>query len=158
VKLVDTTDLKSVASERGVPVQVRPEGPSLLEFKNQGDKQTLVALELHLRLIERFGGKPGVRDLGLLQSALGRPQTGYYDSLSLQAAALLQSLALNYSFIDGNKRVAFALTAIFLLMNGQRLQVTADNGEDFLIHKVIEEKVDLQVIAEWIENHCNPTK
>jgi death-on-curing protein len=115
-------------------------------------------LELHVRLIERFGGKPGVRDLGLLQSALGRPKSGYYNSLSLQAAALMQSLALNHSFIDGNKRVAFALTAIFLIMNGQRLKVSADNGESFLINKVIEEKVDLQVIAEWLEHHCRPTK
>lgn len=46
-------------------------------------------LELHIRLIERFGGKKGVRDMGLLESALMRPQTGYYESLSLQAAALL---------------------------------------------------------------------
>ena len=111
-------------------------------------------LLLHQRLLERFGGLPGVRDLGLLQSALARPQTGYYGTLSLQAAALLQSLALNHSFIDGNKRVAFATTAIFLLMNGQRLKVDADNGESFLIDKVIQEKVDLDVIAAWLETHC----
>lgn len=114
-------------------------------------------LELHVRLIERFGGKPGVRDLGLLQSALGRPKSGYYNSLSLQAAALLQSLSLNHSFIDGNKRVAFALTAIFLRMNGQRLKVSADNGETFLIDKIIKNKVDLEVIAEWLEHSSNPT-
>jgi death-on-curing protein len=115
-------------------------------------------LELHDRLIKRFGGKPGVRDLGLLQSALARPQTGYYSSLSLQASALLQSLAQNHAFIDGNKRVAFALTAIFLLLNGQRLTVNPDNGESFLIEKVIQEKVDLQVIAQWLENHCKPSR
>ncbi len=114
-------------------------------------------LELHLRLIERFGGKPGVRDLGLLQSALGRPKSGYYNSLSLQAAALLQSLSLNHSFIDGNKRVAFALTAIFLIMNGQRLKVSADSGESFLIEKIIKDKVDLEVIAEWLEHNSKPT-
>jgi death-on-curing protein len=98
-------------------------------------------LLLHQRLLARFGGLPGVRDLGLLQSASARPQTGYYGTLSLQAAALLQSLALNHSFIDGNNRVAFATTVIFLLMNGQRLKVDADNGESFLIDKVIQEKV-----------------
>lgn len=114
-------------------------------------------LELHVQLIQRFGGKPGIRDLGLLQSALGRPKSGYYNSLSLQAAALLQSLSLNHSFIDGNKRVAFALTAIFLIMNGQRLKVSADNGESFLIERVIKDKVDLQVIAEWLEQNCKPT-
>ncbi len=62
------------------------------------------ALELHNRLIDRFGGKPGVRDKGLLEIALMRPQTGYYQSLSLQAAAIFQSLALNDAFLDGSKR------------------------------------------------------
>ena len=110
-------------------------------------------LELHSRLIERFGGKDGVRDLGLLESALMRPQTGYYKTLSLEAAALLQSLSQNHAFIDGNKRIAFASTAIFLRMNGYRLKVDADNGEDFLIEQVIKKKVDLQVIAGWLEKH-----
>ena len=90
-------------------------------------------LELHRILIERFGGSTGVRDLGLLESALMRPQTGYYSTLSLEAAALLQSLCQNHAFIDGNKRVAFAVTAIFLRMNGFRLKVDTDNGEGFLI-------------------------
>jgi len=111
-------------------------------------------LTLHDRLIERFGGKNGVRDLGLLQSALARPQSGYYESLSLQAGALLQSLALNHAFVDGNKRVAFALTAIFLRMNRQRLAVDPDNGESFLIEKVIQEKISLEIIAGWLEKHC----
>ncbi len=115
---------------------------------------TLVeTLELHARLIVRFGGSGGVRDLGLLESALMRPQTGYYKSLSLQAAALLQSLTQNHAFVDGNKRVAFASTAIFLRMNGYRLKVNADNGESFLIEKIIKQKVQLEEIAGWIEKH-----
>lgn len=110
-------------------------------------------LELHIRLIDRFGGKEGVRDMGLLESALMRPQTGYYNSLSLQAAALLQSLAQNHAFIDGNKRVAFATCAIFLRMNGYRLKVDADNGESFIIDRVIKNKCDLDKIASWLEKH-----
>ncbi len=110
-------------------------------------------LELHSRLIERFGGKKGIRDLGLLESALMRPQTGYYKSLSLEAAALLQSLAQNHPFIDGNKRVAFATTAIFLRMNGFRLLVEADNGESFLINEVIRKKAEIEIIAKWLEKH-----
>lgn len=110
-------------------------------------------IELHTRLIDRFGGKAGVRDLGLLESALMRPQTGYYKSLSLQASALMQSLAQNHPFIDGNKRVAFATTAIFLRMNGYQLKVNADNGESFLIDKVIKTKVSIEVIADWLEKH-----
>lgn len=91
--------------------------------------------------------------MGLLESALMRPQTGYYKTLSLEAAALLQSLAQNHAFIDGNKRIAFATTAIFLRMNGYRLKVSADNGESFLIDKVIQQKVDIETIAAWLERH-----
>ncbi|MGE4130787.1 MAG: type II toxin-antitoxin system death-on-curing family toxin [Bdellovibrionales bacterium] len=107
---------------------------------------------LHQRLIERFGGKDGVRDMGLLESALMRPQTGYYKTLSLEAAALLQSLAQN-PFVNGNKRVAFATTAIFLRMNGYRLKVDADNGESFIIGRVIKKKVEIAEIATWLEKH-----
>ncbi len=110
-------------------------------------------LELHGHLLERFGGKAGVRDLGLLESALMRPQTGYYKSLSLEGAALLQSLTQNDAFIDGNKRVAFATTAIFLRMNGFRLIVDPDNGESFLIETVIKEHASIEIIVRWLEKH-----
>ncbi len=113
------------------------------------------ALHLHRRLIERFGGTSGVRDLGLLESALARPRSGYYRSLSEQAAALLQSLALNHCFADGNKRVAFALAAIFLRMNGAALRVDADEGERFLVDEIIVGKVQLAVITSWLERHID---
>lgn len=113
------------------------------------------ALFLHARLVERFGGEPGVRDLGLLESALARPRSGYYESLSLQAAALLQSLARNHAFVDGNKRVAFALTLVFLRTNGVSLKVSADDGEAFLIGRVIEAKAELDEIAGWLERHVH---
>ncbi len=111
------------------------------------------ALELHRQLIERFGGAGGVRDPGLLESALARPRSGYYGSLSEQAAALMQSLAGNHAFIDGNKRVAFAATAVFLRMNGYALAVGADAAERFLIDQVIEARADVPAIAGWLERH-----
>lgn len=107
--------------------------------------------ELHEQLILRFGGSKGARDLGLLESALVRPQTGYYETLSMQAAALLQSLCQNHCFVDGNKRVAFASTAIFLRMNGYRLIVKPDDGESFLVEQVIQKRVTIEVIAAWLE-------
>ncbi len=110
-------------------------------------------LQLHEQLIERFGGSLGVRDKGLLESALIRPQMGYYETLSLQAAALMQSLSTNHAFVDGNKRVAFAATAIFLRMNGYRLKVDADNGESFLIDEIIKNKATIEKIATWLEKH-----
>ena len=108
-------------------------------------------LELHRQLVGRFGGTPGVRDLGLLESVLLRPQTGYYGTLSLQGAALLQSLCQNHGFVDGNKRVAFACTAIFLRMNGYRLRVEAAEGESFIVRDAIDNRADLETIAGWPE-------
>ena len=109
-------------------------------------------LELHEQLILRFGGPAGVRDMGLLESALIRPQTGYYETLSMQAAAMFQSLCQNHCFVDGNKRVAFAATAIFLRMNGYRLSVKADDGETFLVNQVIQKRMAIEDIATWLES------
>src|SRR6266705_1029148 len=82
-------------------------------------------LAMHADQIERYGGSPGVRDYGLLEAALYRPQTGYYADLVGEAAALWESLAQNHPFIDGNKRTAFAVTYTFLIVNGARLAADA---------------------------------
>jgi death-on-curing protein len=110
-------------------------------------------LVLHSLLLTRYGGEPGVRDLGMLDAALHRPRSGYYESLSEQAAALLQSLANNHAFVDGNKRVAFATMAIFLRLNGFLTRATADDAEAFLIDQVIQARAPLARIATWIEEH-----
>jgi death-on-curing protein len=109
------------------------------------------ALYLHDILIQRFGGAQGVLDKGSLESALARPRSGYYRSLSEQAAALMQSLAMNHPFVDGNKRVAFALTAIFLKLNGLSLKVDAKSGVYFVEVTLIKERAPLDVITSWIE-------
>jgi len=113
-------------------------------------------VDLHRQLIDRFGGANGVRDLGLLESALARPRSGYYSSISEQAAALLQSLTGNRAFIDGNKRVAFAATAVFLRMNGYVLDVGADEAERFLIDDVITGHAEIAVITDWLERFLVP--
>lgn len=79
-------------------------------------------LAIHTVQIRRYGGSPGLRDAGALESALFRPQTGYYDDLVAEAAALLESLAINHPFIDGNKRAAFAAADVFLRINGHRIE------------------------------------
>lgn len=91
------------------------------------------ALYLHSVLIEKFGGRTGVLDLGLLESALARLRSGYYKTLSEQAAALMHSLTRNHAFSDGNKRMALALTAIFLSMNGVELSCSADESERLIL-------------------------
>lgn len=79
-------------------------------------------LEMHEILINRYGGSAGIRDMGLLEAALFRPQSGYYQDIIAEAAALLESLAVNHPFIDGNKRIAFAAAEVFLRINGWRLR------------------------------------
>ena len=77
-------------------------------------------LAIHDDQIERYGGASGVRDRGLLEAALFRPQTGYYADLIEEAAALWESLSQNHPFIDGNKRTAFAAMYTFLAINEAR--------------------------------------
>lgn len=116
------------------------------------------ALYLHELLIQRFGGKAGVLDKGLLESALARPRSRHYRSISEQAAALMQSLAMNHPFVDGNKRVAFALTAVFLRMNGLTLRVEASEGVHFIEITLITERANLKAITDWLESHIKPTR
>jgi death on curing protein len=79
-------------------------------------------LGMHIALISRYGGAPGVRDPGGLEAALFRPQTGYYGDVVAEAAAMMESLAINHPFVDGNKRIAFAAADVFLRVNGWRLK------------------------------------
>lgn len=76
--------------------------------------------------MQRYGGAPGVRDLGAVEAAVFRPQCGYYNSITEEAAALLESLLIGHPFVDGNKRVAFAACDVFLRINGWRLQADPD--------------------------------
>ena len=82
--------------------------------------------------IQRYGGSEGIRDAGLLEAALYRPQTGYYADLVEEAAALWESLAQNHPFVDGNKRVAFAATYTFLAINGVRMTAGAEEAYVFI--------------------------
>ncbi len=77
---------------------------------------------MHTALVQRYGGALGVRDPGALEAALFRPQTGYYEDIVAEAAALMESLAINHPFVDGNKRIAFAAADVFLRINGWRLR------------------------------------
>ena len=107
-------------------------------------------LSIHERVIGVFGGAEGIRDPGLLESALYRPQSGYYDDLETMAAALFESLLINHPFIDGNKRVAFFATDVFLRMNGWRMEVDATTAHEFILSLLGEEKFSVEHLAEWV--------
>lgn len=113
-------------------------------------------LILHEEQIRRFGGSQGLRDPGLLESALARPRSGYYQTLFEQAAALLQSLAMNHCFVDGNKRMAMGCAFIFLDWNGFEINVSGKDAEEFLLKEVIVGKADVAAISEWLESHAAP--
>ena len=83
-------------------------------------------LGMHAILVERYGGAPGVRDMGGLESAVYRPQSGYYTDAVEEACALLESLLINHPFIDGNKRTAFAACSVFLQINGHGMRADSD--------------------------------
>jgi death on curing protein len=98
-------------------------------------------LNIHVRQIERFGGTPGVRDEGLLESALAQPQATFggellHPTIAAQAAAYLYHIAMNHPFIDGNKRSAFAVTDTFLRLNGFSLNLTDDRVYDLVMQVV----------------------
>ena len=110
-------------------------------------------LAIHDRLIEKFGGPPGVRDKGLLESALFRPQTGYYEDLAEMAAALFESLIMNHAFIDGNKRIAFFSTDVFLRLNGWKLSVEVEEAHNFIIGLLERKDCKVGNLLPWIRKH-----
>ena len=111
------------------------------------------ALYIHTEQFRLFGGAKGVRDHGLIKSALLRPQTGYYADLVEQAAALWESLAMNHGFIDGNKRVAFACMDIFLGLNGARLEAEPEDVITFIYRHLDAGTFRKPVFEEWLRVH-----
>lgn len=107
-------------------------------------------LALHRELINRWGGTHGIRDPGLLEAALYRPQTGYYASLIDEAAALWESLSQNHAFIDGNKRVAFAATFTFLRINGLVITAGDADTEAFVVDLYERREVRFESLRAWL--------
>ncbi|WP_300007149.1 type II toxin-antitoxin system death-on-curing family toxin [Pseudonocardia sp.] len=102
-----------------------------------------------------------VRDVGLLESALARPQTTLfgedaYRGLHTKAAALLHSLAGNHALIDGNKRLAWAATAVFLGINGHRVETTDGEVVEFVLAVAAGEPAELPDIAERLQAWSAP--
>lgn len=109
-------------------------------------------LAMHTDQIERYGGSHGVRDHGLLEAALYRPQTGYYAGLIEEAAALWESLAQNHPFIDGNKRTAFAAMFTFLAINGQRLSADAQEAYMFIAGLYEANQFSFDRLVPWLRD------
>jgi death on curing protein len=117
---------------------------------------TADALFFHSQLIERYGGATGLRDAGALESALHRPQTGYYDTLVHEAAALLESLVQNHPFVDGNKRVAFAVVDVFLRINGHTITADSKSIYDYMIKLFEDRAFDMAHLVPWLQEIVRP--
>lgn len=113
-------------------------------------------LILHEKLIEEFGGHQGVRDPGALESALIRPQLGYYDTIEQQAAAMIESLANNHPFIDGNKRIAFFAVDVFLRLNGCFLDCDSETTYAHWIHLFEQHHFQFEHLLVWVDSVCKP--
>ncbi|MEA3175895.1 MAG: death on curing protein [Gammaproteobacteria bacterium] len=117
---------------------------------------TAEALFFHKQLIERYGGATGIRDAGALESALHRPQTGYYDTIVDEAAALLESLVQNHPFVDGNKRVAFAVVDVFLRINGYWINANSKEIYDHVIKLFDDQAFDMAHLIPWLREIVRP--
>jgi death-on-curing protein len=112
--------------------------------------------QMHRELIDEFGGPHGLRDRAALEAAVFRPQNGYYNSLAEEAAALMESLANNHPFIDGNKRIAFSAADTFLARNGFYLDADADATYRFIIGAMANSTFRFGPILDWITSSIRP--
>jgi death on curing protein len=111
------------------------------------------ALALHDRLLALDGGAPGVRDMGLLQSALARPQQlhAYGDNPDIidMAAAYIAGIVRNHPFIDGNKRTGFLVGVLFLEMNGALFTATEESAAQAIL-SLAARTLDEPALAAWL--------
>jgi death-on-curing protein len=110
-------------------------------------------LAIHADQIEKYGGASGIRDYGLLESALYRPQTGYYAGLLEEAAALWESLSQNHAFVDGNKRTAFAAAYTLLAINGARLTAGAEETYHFIAGLYATGTFNFETLVEFLRRN-----
>jgi death-on-curing protein len=107
-------------------------------------------LAIHHLQIEEYGGAHGIRDDGLLESAIFRPQIGYYNNIQEEAAAIMELLANNHPFLDGNKRTAFASVHTFLLVNGYDLKVDSLSAYKFVSGAIAKGEFRFSLILNWL--------
>lgn len=110
-------------------------------------------LAIHDDQIAQFGGSPGVRDMGQIEAALFRPQTGYYADIVAEAAALWESLSQNHPFVDGNKRTAFAVMFTFLAVNEVTLVADEDAVMAFLVPLYDRNALSFDELEKWLRSH-----
>ena len=113
---------------------------------------------IHDNLIKEFGGSYGIRDKKELASAVMRPRTGYYSDIAEEATALMESLAMNHPFIDGNKRISFFATDVFLRLNGYFIDCDNREAYDFLMNLFVSKKFTFAHLLPWLKDKMKSLK
>ena len=119
-------------------------------------------LFIHSRLVAETGGGHGVRDLGLLESAVARPRATFdskelYPDLFMKAAALMDSLINNHPFVDGNKRTGVTAAGLFLRINGRKLSASSKDLEAVTL-RVATKDMQIAELATWLRSNTIPMK
>jgi len=110
-------------------------------------------LRIHQAQIERFGGSDGILNEGAVDSALGRLQSGYYEDVIEEAAALWESLAGNHPFQDGNKRTAFMATDLFLKANGKNITAKSEDTIAFIYERYERQEMNFNHLKAWLQDN-----
>ena len=113
--------------------------------------------QLHQILIDKFGGRPGIRDIGALESALSRPFQTFdnkelYPSAIEKAASLIESILTNHPFIDGNKRTGYTVLRLYLLQNSLEITASSDNRYEFVIN-IASGTLQYERIVDWLKSN-----
>ena len=119
-------------------------------------------LFIHSRLVGETGGSHGVRDLGLLESAIARPKATFdgkelYPDLFTKSAALMDSLINNHPFVDGNKRTGVTAAGLFLRINGHKLTAPPEGLEAYTL-RVATEGMEIAELAAWLHANSTPVE
>jgi death-on-curing family protein len=110
------------------------------------------ALQAHEEALT-YGGRPGIASLDLIESAIGRPFSGYHRAIHRKCAALLESMVKNHGFTDGNKRTAWLLTELFIERSGYTLTIDQDYPIDDLVVDLASGALSFDDIALWFANN-----
>jgi death on curing protein len=115
-------------------------------------------IDLHDALVRQFGGLKGIRDRALIESAVGRPYTGYYPTVEEKGAAILESLSCNHGFVDGNKRTALLTLYVFLVRSGYILPGGESlNAEaEKLVLDLVEHRIKFDHVVVWLKARVVP--
>jgi death on curing protein len=120
-----------------------------------------VALAIHARLVALFGGAPGLRDEGLLQSALARPRQTFsyaeFPDMIEMAAAYTTGIVRNHPFVDGNKRTGLVVGVLFLETNGYRFTAPEEDATQAVLD-LAAGRLDEKAFVSWLSNHVKSSR